>query len=736
VELEFEYSRYINQRVLWIRSGRPLTEGVQVEASHFWWLQITPWTQSIDPLVKDAKSHPFAYGLIWLVCGLLLLSRRKFRSRMDELGVVAKKVNCRSIIPTLRVTILTTVVSLALPLLCILIGWRLGRVESGTDLTTAIGGGMWTFGLLWASVEWIRVACRSQGLAEAHFGWPSEATHLFRKEFQAGAYVALPLAFITSAMAVSDGIHERNDAQRIAFVVGMSIASVIVYRLLRVAGPLRDYFHATNHRVVRKLKHGYAIAGAIIPGTLAALAVAGYLYTAKTLFWRLFATCVFVVGLIVIRAIFFRMLMLRRRHLSMEQARQRAAAQSAATQLAAVQPNASVHLAGTVSDSQMVVGIVTEDKLADISAHSLQSRRLVGSATLALGIVGMWMIWIQVLPALSMIGNYQVWGKSTTTASTQSANLPLMSMPTTGPDDEPTKSNSETSASSVHDEAITLSDLALAILIVVITFVLFRNGPGLLEISVLQQLPLDASVRYAITTLVSYAIVMIGTVTACSTIGLQWSQIQWLATALTFGLAFGLQEMFANFVAGLIILLERPIRVGDIVTVDDVTGVVSRIRIRATSITNWDRKEYVVPNKEFITGRLLNWTLSDQVNRIVIDVGLAYGSDTQLARELLLDAANNHPLVLKDPASIASFEGFGDNALNLRLRTFLPSLENRLQAITELHTTIDLSFRRAGLEIAFPQRDLHIRTMAKESVSFVEAVSKGDDEEQTRREAA
>ena len=284
------------------------------------------------------------------------------------------------------------------------------------------------------------------------------------------------------------------------------------------------------------------------------------------------------------------------------------------------------------------------------------------------------------------------------------------------------------------EDSVTLSDLALAILIVVVTVVVFRNGPGLLEMSVLQQLPFDASVRYAITTLVSYVIVMVGTIAACSTIGLQWSQIQWLATALTFGLAFGLQEMFANFVAGLIILLERPIRVGDVVTVDDVTGVVSRIRIRATSITNWDRKEYVVPNKEFITGRLLNWTLSDKVNRVIVEVGLAYGSDTDMARELLLKAANDHPAILKDPAAMASFEGFGDNSLNLILRAFLPTLDNRLQIITELHTAINRSFREAGLEIAYPQRDLHIRTMAGANVLGLQ--SSADQQDEQMRDAA
>ena len=455
--------------------------------------------------------------------------------------------------------------------------------------------------------------------------------------------------------------------------------------------------------------------------SLAALAAAGYFYTAQTLFWRLFATCVFVVSLVVMRSVFYRMLLLRRRHLSMEQARERAAAAQSAGE-------------GNIEHSP-VAGIVTEDKQADLYANSIQSRNLVSTAMTAVTLVGLWMIWIQVLPALSMIGNYPIWGKNQSVAVSSIAQPSMSPMPVASE-----STNSNAAAVVTTDESlptsVTLSDLALAILIVFVMIVLCRNGPGLLEMSILQQLPFDASVRYAITTLVRYAIVMAGTIAACSTIGLQWSQIQWLATALTFGLAFGLQEMFANFVAGLIILLERPIRVGDIVTVDDVTGVVSRIRIRATSITNWDRKEYVVPNKEFITGRLLNWTLSDKVNRILVEVGLAYGSDTEQARELLLQVANDHPVVMKDPAAIATFEGFGDNSLKLVLRAFLPSMDNRLQVIHELHTAIDQSFRKANLEIAFPQRDLHIRSMTDATTLGIQAVGPDGDTGDTLRGAA
>ena len=253
-------------------------------------------------------------------------------------------------------------------------------------------------------------------------------------------------------------------------------------------------------------------------------------------------------------------------------------------------------------------------------------------------------------------------------------------------------------------------------MVFVLTLVSARNIPGVLEISILQRLPIEASVRYAITTIVSYIIVLVGLIVACGIIGIHWNQVQWMATALTFGLAFGLQEMFANFVAGIIILFERPIRVGDIVTVDDVSGTVSRVQIRATTITNWDRKDYIVPNKDFITGRVLNWTLSDQFNRIVINVGVAYGSDTKKTLEDIQRVAEEHPTVVDDPASIVTFEEFGASSLNFTLRCYIAmkDMPSRLQVVHELHMAIDEAFRKDNIEIAFPQQDIHIRSTPAE----------------------
>jgi potassium efflux system protein len=141
----------------------------------------------------------------------------------------------------------------------------------------------------------------------------------------------------------------------------------------------------------------------------------------------------------------------------------------------------------------------------------------------------------------------------------------------------------------------------------------------------------------------------------------------------------------------------------------DVTGTVTNIRIRATTVTNWDRKELIVPNKDLVTGRLLNWTLSDTTNRIVINVGLAYDSDVHHARQVMEQVVVGHPNVLADPAPAVTFEGFGDSALSFVIRVYLASLDVRLATIHELHVGLHHALQKAGIEVAFPQRDINIR---------------------------
>ncbi|HCM64605.1 MAG TPA: mechanosensitive channel MscK [Morganella sp. (in: Bacteria)] len=257
-------------------------------------------------------------------------------------------------------------------------------------------------------------------------------------------------------------------------------------------------------------------------------------------------------------------------------------------------------------------------------------------------------------------------------------------------------------------EAITLGDLILSALIVVVSWVMMRNLPGLLEVLVLSRLSLRQGTSYAITTIMTYMIVGIGTIAAFGMLGVSWGKLQWLAAALTFGLSFGLQEIFANFVSGIIILFERPIRIGDTVTIGTFSGTVNKIRIRATTVIDFDRKEVIIPNKAFMTERLTNWSLSDTVTRIVISVGVAYGSDLDKVREVLLKAATDNPKVMTDPAPGAYFMTFGASSLDHELRFYVRTIGDRGATMDEVNRAIDQMCRENDINIAFNQLEVYL----------------------------
>jgi potassium efflux system protein len=171
-----------------------------------------------------------------------------------------------------------------------------------------------------------------------------------------------------------------------------------------------------------------------------------------------------------------------------------------------------------------------------------------------------------------------------------------------------------------------------------------------------------------------------------------------------------LQEIFANFISGLMVLFERPVRVGDMVSIGNVEGTVTRIRTRATTIVDADHREVIVPNKSFITERLTNWTLSDSITRIVTRVAVSYRSDPRLAQRLLIQTATAHPLVLSDPAPVCFLSVFGDNAQLFDLNVFVAEVNQRPNVKNDLQLSIADVFRENDIEIAFPQMDLWVRS--------------------------
>jgi len=319
-----------------------------------------------------------------------------------------------------------------------------------------------------------------------------------------------------------------------------------------------------------------------------------------------------------------------------------------------------------------------EENQAELRELSEETTQLLHLMTLVVTVVTLSYIWAPLLPAFDFLSEVTLW-TSATVAGGESVIKP-----------------------------ITLETLVVVILLICVTVAAALKLPGLVELVLRARTNMTAGARYTTSTLMVYVIVGVGVISALSALGLQWSKIQWLIAALGVGIGFGLQEIVADFISGLIILFERPIRIGDIVTVGNNVGEVSKIRIRATTIRDWDGRDLLVPNREFTAGQLLNWSLSDTHMRIVISVGIAYGSDVEQALKTLDEIAADHSAVLKEPKPRVIFEDFGDNALELSARCFLGQYTGWQGVATELRREIYRRFTEAGIVIAFPQRDVHI----------------------------
>lgn len=700
-----KYIHYINERILWIRSADPLSpELIQKDTATWKWLASTAhWKSAAVVLGFDATDHPYAFWPTLLAVLALFYVRLSIRPRMRALGAQAAKRGIMRYGPTAQSAVFTLMSTVTVPVAFLFISWRLAEGVDPTNFVRSAASALEACAAILFPVELLRESCRHLGLAESHFNWPSGAVSHLRRVLAWMKVAGLPVTFLAVLSHYHLPLSGGSAPERLLFIGGMLLAAVTLHRLLSPRGELvKSLLIDHGESLFSRFHVVWYVVAIAVPAGLAGLSAVGFHYSATQVAARLLWTVWLLVGAVIVRSLAIRWVVLSRRRLLLDQAYQRRAAAVEEAQDASGTPKPP-----TIEET-------------DVAKSTSQTRKLVDIMVLGMAAVGMVMVWAATLPAIGLLDR-PLWNVTEESNSTNgiahSLRNPTEIVAPFGTGSQPVKT-AEGTEEGVFGAVTTRFDLAVALLVALFTFLASRNLPGLMEMSVLNRLPVDNATRYAATRLASYTIIIVGVLMASNKLGLRWQNVQWLAAALTVGLGFGLQEVFANFVSGLIILFERPVRVGDIVTIADVTGVVSKIRMRATTIINWDRKEFIVPNKEFITGRLLNWTLSDAVNRITINVGIAYGSNVERAREILLRICDEHPLLLKDPAPIATFESFGDSTLNLTLRCFLPSLDARLETVNYLHTEIVKQFTAAGLEIAYPQRDLHIRSVQGASLPF------------------
>ncbi len=745
-EVVNQFRNYINQRILWIRSNKPLYQSLVIDGSDRRLLDARLWLQSLVLLRNDFMGDLLLWLLVaGLVAGLFAV-RGRLRKKVDEMGEIAARGSCCQYWPTGRALFLTLFLAMPAPLLALFAGWRmvsaeplLNGMQETRELVQALGMALLNVGRFLLPASFLRVASREKGLAASHLGWKAAGLMYLRRQLLWAIPLGSLLTFAISLVYHFDITHRNDLIERCLMIVAMVALAFFFSRIFHPqSGPVANAFSRRQSKWITQTSFLWYRILVALPLLFGLFTLIGYYYTSLILVTRASATIVWLLALVLLHGLAARLILVRRRNVLIEQARQRREQARAAAQREE-EP--------ALGPEQITAALNQTLSQLDVDENALQGNRLLSLAAVLIAVIGTWLIWVEVLPAVRMIDEYEVWPATqpaaaaeapaaTTRSEAQSSSAGAQQG--TAPDTQglpgaPGAPESTTAEVPViraispppvierttnaipgaerESRAVTVRDVLLAFIFAVITVVTARNLPSLLEILFLKQLPVDQSVRHAFKALTSYFIVLVGVVLTFRAISIGWTQVQWLATALTFGLAFGLQEIFANFVAGIILLFERPVRIGDVITVDDITGVVSRIRTRATTLVSWDHREYVIPNKEFITGRTLNWTLTNKITRLKIDVGVAYGSDVDRAKQIILEICRENPLVVDDPPSMVTFEGFGDSALNLVLRTFIRDIDSRWPAIDQLHTQINTAFRNAGIEIAFPQRDVHVRSV-------------------------
>nr|WP_244175436.1 miniconductance mechanosensitive channel MscM [Xenorhabdus vietnamensis] len=615
--------------------------------------------------------------LLYLVGSLLLVifsisSRRQYHAFLERSSNRIGKVTQDHFSLTVRTVFWSIVAALPLPMLWSAIGYGLENawpypiaeaIGSGIKATTPI---LWVFMLSAAFAH-------PNGLFIAHFHWPEERIQRAMRFYRLSIFLIVPLMMALVTFNHYNDQKIISTLGRLCFIMLCISLSLVTSSLKRAGIPLYMAKHGSGENIVNSVLWWILLAAPILAALASSL---GYLQLSQALLGRLETSVVIWFSLLIIYHIVRRWMLIQRRKIAFERAKQRRAeilAQRAKSEEDSTNINSSVE--GSIE---------VEEPVIDLDAISAQSLGLVRSILTMTALVSMLLLWSELHSAFSFLENIRLWDVSTNTNGVDSI------------------------------QPITVGSVLIAILVIVITTQLVRNLPALLELALLQHLVLTPGTGYAITTLTKYSITLIGGLIGFSLVGIEWSKLQWLVAAMGVGLGFGLQEIFTNIISGLIILFEKPIRIGDTVTIRGLTGSITKINTRATTLSDWDRKEIIVPNKAFITEQFINWSLSDTITRIVLTIPVPADINSAHATDILTSAAKSSPLILDNPMPEVYLVDLQQGIQIYELRAYAAEMGHRMPARHEVHQHILQEFRKNDITLPFPPFQARVDVFGQE----------------------
>ena len=675
VDIIERYREFLDHRMLWIPSAPPVgVDTIRYAVTGVnWLLDYRAWLQTIEDLGDLLSERPWIFlGTLLLI--LLRVAKRRFIRGLDDAAAHVGRIYSDRFGITARTAALSFLIALPLPALAMLVGFSLASFPGATNFSAAVGLALGEAGQFLFLVTLLTTTCLHNGLCPVHFGWTERTVSVIRSQVTWFAPIAVATSFALVVTFASGEETFRQGLGRLAFAVGQLALALFLYRLLSPKGGItQSAIEDAPNSWFARLEFLWLPTAVATPLILTGISLYGYEFAAYSLVARVSTTIWTILGAVLLYGFILRWVWLTSRRLELMRAYEE--------KMAALEAE---HEGDTP---------LPQNEALDLESIDAQTRRLVSTLLVWATIAGLWVSWVDILPALGFLESFVLWD---TNSVTDGATITV---------------------------PVTALDLSIALILALLSLAAARNLPGLLEVALLRRLPIDAGARHAITTTVQYVIVGAGVIVVFDIAGLAWGDIQWLVAALSVGLGFGLQEIVANFISGLIILFERPIRLGDTVTVGEFSGTVTRIRIRATTLVDWDNKEVVVPNKTFITERLVNWTLTDSVTRVVIPVGIGYGSDTELAHKIMLDLANEQNEVLDSPAPSAYFIGLGASSLDFEVRMYVRSLADRLVVTHAYLMNLEKRLAEHDIAIPFPQRDLHIKDPERLAAAMRESLA-------------